>query len=93
MIYVVVESVKIQRFTRLQESLFRFCFFDYHGRNVSFPVSLYFERKIPSLCNQLIIMVKRKGCYETILSLLIASCCCKTFPTAIYRNIWCTLKQ
>lgn len=65
MIYVVVESVKIQGFTRLQESLFRFCFFDNHGRNVSFPVSLYFERKIPSLCNHLIIMVKHKGCYET----------------------------
>lgn len=82
MVYVVVESLKIQGFTRLQESLLRFCFFDYHGKNVSFPVSLYFERKIPNLCNHLIrAAVKQQR--TTILSLLIASCCCKIFPTAI----------
>lgn len=51
MVYVVVESLKIQGLTRLQESLLRFCFSDYRGKNVSFPVSLYFERK--------------KGCCET----------------------------
>lgn len=80
MVYVVVESLKIQGFTRLQESLLRFCFFDYHGKIVSFPVSLYFERKIPNLCNHLIInhliraAVKQQR--TTILSLLIVSYCC-----------------
>lgn len=83
MVYVVVESLKIQRFTRLQESLFGFCFFDYHGKNVSFPVSLYFERKIPNLCNHLIIMVKRKGYCETTTN----NSCCRTLQNISNSDI------